>query len=153
MATLILGEEDTLLQEADFPDYFIDKHHPDDYKSVRSPYDELIYHKMTDHNRIILRICFKITSNMYIPVTFVCDTGAPGHIYVNILTRRLIKSRINIDEMDNQFLEVGEKEDKMVLRPSHHSDVNILGLLALTKFGLTFNEDDSFSFTRLPLYL
>lgn len=72
--------------------------HPEDFKPRLTPLTELIYHKMTDHNKILLRICVKLTNTMYIPFTFVCDTGAPSQLYINSLTRRLIHSRINIDD-------------------------------------------------------
>ena len=152
---MMTGDEEIMLQEADFPDYFIDKHHPDDYKPINKPLSELIYHVMPDHNRLILRICFKITDTMYIPVTFVCDTGAPSHIYVNSLTRRLIKTLILTDATGSQILKIGKDKIPMLLKPSpaHHPDVNIIGLLALLKFGITANEDDTFAFTRLPKYL
>lgn len=150
---MVLNDEDIFLGEADFPDYYIDKHHPNDYIPISTPIQELIYHQMPNHNRLILRMCFKITDTMFIPVSFVCDTGAPSHIYINSLTRRLVKSIILQDEAGTQYLTVNKHKMLILSSPNHHPDTNIIGIQALLKFGLASNEDDTFSFSRLPKYL
>lgn len=67
MSSLMLTDEETiLLQEADFPKHFIDKHHQDDYISSRIPIKEFYFHKLVDHNRLILRISFRLKGDIYI---------------------------------------------------------------------------------------
>lgn len=144
-------EDGVMLQIADFPEYFVNMHHPDDYKVTNKPVVELIYHQLIDHNRLILRISFKISEDMFIPITFICDTGVPGFIYINTLTRRLINSRIQQDILENNFVKVGEKYFQVKPSPSNHPDTNIIGLRMLSHLGLTV-DIDNFSFSRLPEY-
>ena len=144
-------DETTILQPADFPDYYVDNHHPEDYISTKEPVQELIYHHMPDHNRLIVRMSFKISSKNFIPVTFICDTGAPSFIYINSVTRRLIKSIILKDEIDNEYLKINEKRMGIKPSPTNHPDVNIIGLRALSQFQLFLNADE-FSFNNLPDY-
>lgn len=81
---------------------------------------------MQDHNRLILRICVKVSENNYIPFTFICDTGTPTHIYITDLTRRLIHSRIETDETDNQVINIAGKKMLVKKSPEVHRDTNII---------------------------
>ena len=141
-----------ILQEADFPSYFIDKHHPDDYKSNENPIQELIYHIRTNHNRLICHISVRISENQYIPLTFVCDTGAPMFLYINEITRRLICKRIKLDDSENEIIIVNGKKMTINDSPSNHKDVNIMGIRALSWFGL-YLDKNTFGFTELPDYI
>lgn len=151
MTSLMIADETILLQKADFPDYFIDKQHPDDFRPIRHPIREFIFHRRTDHNRLFLRICFKFSSTSYIPFTFVLDTGAPSQIYINDITRRLIKPRIDIDsETDIEFIKIAGKKMVVKSSPDHHPDTNIIGLMGLCHFGFQFSENEDFTFLNLP---
>lgn len=151
MTSLIIGDEESFIifQTADFPDYFVNKHHPDDFKVNKKPVRELIYNLRPSHNRLILRQSFKISDGIYIPFTFICDTGAPNYIYLNEITRRMIRELITYDDIGAEIIKINGK--KMLLEPSpaNHPDTNIIGLRALSFFGL-YLEDDSFGFTKLP---
>ena len=142
-------EDGVTLQVADFPDYFINQHHPDDYKMASKPICELIYHQLIDHNRLILRISFKIAEDIFFPVTFICDTSAPGFIYINSITRRLLSGRIQQDMLENNFIKVSDKFFQIKPSPSNHADTNILGLRMLSHLGISIDYD-TFSFSRLP---
>jgi hypothetical protein len=136
-----------------FPDNFIDKHHPDDFKLSHEFIKEFYFHKLPHHNRLILRISIEVSSNIYIPFIFVCDTGAPSHIYINSITRRLIKNRIIKDDLDNQIITLSTcKKFAIYYSLANNSDVNIIGLLSLAYFGLIVQEDH-FEFLNLPDYL
>lgn len=149
MTTLMITDDETvMLQVADFPDFFIDKHHPDDYVISKEPVRDFYFHKMPLHNRLILRMSVRLKNDIYIPFTFICDTGAPSYIYINDITRRLIKERITEDDVGNQFLYIHGK--RLPVFPS--SDTNIIGLMALAYFGL-YIQEDSFGFMNLPEYL
>lgn len=149
MSTLMINDETTLFQEADFPENYIDKHHPDDYINITEPIHEFIYHHRPDHNRLIVRTCFKLSKHNYIPVSFVCDTGAPSYIYINELTRRLIKSRILTDDIGNEFIKIADKNLLLKSSPTNHPDTNIIGLKCLSFFGLFLNGNE-FGFTNFP---
>lgn len=45
-----------ILQDSDYPEYFENKCHPDDYNLSQEPINEQIYHDKLHHNRLILRI-------------------------------------------------------------------------------------------------
>ncbi len=139
---MIIDNETILLQKADFPDHFIDKHHPEDFKPSRRSTMEFYFHKLPLHNRLIVRISFRVRNNIYIPFTFVCDTGVPSHIYINTITRRLIKERIYEDDAGNQLINLSSgKRFTVYPSPSNHHDVNIIGLMRLAYFGLVVQED------------
>ena len=73
--SLLINDESVMLCEADFPDYFIDKHHPNDYKLRKDPIEyELIYHKRPDHNRCKIHISVKLSQTVFVLITFICDT-------------------------------------------------------------------------------
>jgi len=154
--TLMFNDDEfcIMLQDADFPLYFKNKVHPDDYKVFNQPITKLIYHLRTNHNRLILRLSFKISENEFVPVTFICDTGAPSFIYINERTRSLIEHSIMRDDMENEFIVIGEDKKRIPLgsSPSNHPDVNIIGIRLLSYLGL-FLEDDRFGFSRLIPYI
>ncbi len=142
-----------MLQDADFPDYFIHKAHPNDYKVIKNALPvELIYHHRPHHNQLLMRISFKINFLSYIPCTFICDTGAPMFIYINETMRKLIINRIELDAAENEVIVINGKTMTLGSSPSNHPDVNIIGLRALSYFGLILDSDD-FEFNRLPNYL
>lgn len=153
---LLMEDETILLYEADFPNYYVDKHHPDDYKIVREPFVRLIYHDRIGHNKLLLRITTKIGDGMYLPATYVCITdackGACVGIYTNALLDRLINNRIVMDkESGISYINTSVGKINVAPTPAPHQDCNIIGLRALCKFGLTLSPD-SFEFTNLPDY-
>lgn len=149
---LMLMENDTIiLYEADFPDYYVDKHHPEDYIPVSKPFTQLIYHDTNEHNRLILRITIKTSNNGYLPVSFICDTGATVGIYTNQLLHRLINHRIIKDnDSGRDYIIVGGNKITVKHTPPPHQDCNVIGLRALCIFGLVLNSNYSFGFINLP---
>lgn len=88
---------------------------------------------------------------MFIPVTMICDTGAPTHLYINDITRKLIGSKIVFDELDNQLIQ-GDNYRLLVNKsPELYRNTNILGLMALSKIEMAF-KDGRFGFNNLPEY-
>lgn len=149
---LVITDENDIFQEADFPDYFVDKHHSDDFRLSENPIEpEYIFHELTDHNRLIVRVSIKVSPRTYIPFTFVCDTGAPSFIYINSITRRLIRDRIKTDDRGGQYITINNKNMTVKASPALHEDTNIIGLLALRYFGLFFEENGvGFNFSNIP---
>ena len=100
-----------LLQDAVFPDNFINMHHPDYYKivysdtSVRVHFVEYIPHFNGHHNRLIIRICWKVSDSEYMLMSFVCDTGAPMGFYLCNEAMALLKGyrRIIEDETGTEY--------------------------------------------------
>lgn len=149
---MIIEDESDMLQIADFPDFYVDKHHPEDFIPMNRNIKEFFFHRMPGHNRLILRISVRLGVKMFIPFSFICDTGAPSYLYINDITRRLIKDRIVEDELGNHFIYTHGKRLPVYPSPSNHSDTNIIGLMGLAFFKL-FLEIDNFGFNDLPEYL
>jgi len=74
-------EEDISLMFKDYPDNYVDKCHPEDYITSDSAIKELFFHVKKGHNRLLLRISIKIDKKTYVPITFICDTGACTSVY------------------------------------------------------------------------
>jgi len=140
-------QEELLLMNDDFPDHFIEKAHPQDYIPISHPSPiEYIYHKKQYHNRIIVRISWKISIGSYVPISFVVDTGAPNGFYLSPRAFECLQPRICTDDMDNQYVSIhnnrGQHKNIMVCStPYNHSPANIIGLKVLIFLGLEINQD------------
>lgn len=153
MALILICDETMMLQKSDFPDYFVKMQHPNDFRIVREPFTEHIFHKRMGHNRLFLRICFKISNTGYIPFTFILDTGAPSQIYINNITRQLLKDRIETDsETEIEFVRIEGRKTLIHPSPDNHRDTNIIGLMSLAHFGFHFTSTEDYDFTNLPEY-
>lgn len=137
------------MKDADFPRNYINQKHPDDLNEFTEPVCELILHTKPYHNRLIMRMSFDI-GGVYIPVSFICDTGAPGSFYLSETTRlSRIAEVIQRDELDNEFVRINGKAFSVSDSPGHHPYANIMGLKALLYFGLSIG-DGVFEFSNLP---
>ena len=138
-----------ILHEADFPSYYTNKMHPDDFKITENPMQyETIFHKKFHHNRLILRISIFV-ENRFIPISFICDTGAPDSFYLSSDVIRLLSDRLKEDDLGATFIKINNKRFFVGSTPSNHDSINIIGLKALSFFGLCL-EEDGFYFTNLP---
>lgn len=145
-----LAREELLLQEADFPDNYKHMAHPDDYAKINSPLVEFISHFSGRHNRLIVRMCWlSEKKSEYIPMSFVCDTGAPMGFYLSDLAYRKLKEikRLKEDETGNEYVVIKDM-GKIAVEPTPqgHKPANIMGLRVLTKMQLRLHADNSFSF-------
>ncbi|PRP76297.1 hypothetical protein PROFUN_07819 [Planoprotostelium fungivorum] len=135
-----------LLTEEDYPDNYVQMHHPDDYKMVDSPItpEKVLVQRGVAHTRLILR--------KYTSISFVCDTGAPGYLYLSKQAKDAIKSRIKEDDRANLFITAGKRNLSVNDSPAQHNSSNIVGLRALKIWGLDLSQGghDSFEFHALP---
>lgn len=137
-----------ILKPSEFPSYYVDFLHPEDYKITNTPFIEKIFHKKKYHNRLLIRICFKIDINTYLPVTFVIDTGFPMNLYLCPKTRENIEHLIKTDEFDTEYITVfGTKNLTVDETPHVHHNVNIIGLIALNYLGFVL-ADGEFGFYK-----
>lgn len=83
---------DMLLQDADFPDNYVNMQHPEDYKVVSKPFVEYIPHFSGHNNRLIVRVCWEKSNTEFVPMSFVCDTGAPMGLYLSTKATNLLRS-------------------------------------------------------------
>lgn len=140
-----------MLHPLDFPNYYTNFIHPTDYVNVTEPFIEHIFHQKKCHNRLLLRICTKIDTHTYLPLTFVIDTGAPAYIFLCPRAKIALESIIKLDDVQNEFLLINGKKLPINETPSNHDNINVIGVMALSKFGFHF-EGDEFAFNNLPHY-
>ena len=149
--------EELLLVESDFPSSFHNMAHPNDFESVTSPFLDYITHSEDGHNRIIVRACFDDGDGKFIPMSFVCNTGAPHSFYLSERGSNLLKSlgRIKNDELDNSFIILPDGfKAKVQKTPQTHKNANIMGIRLLSHFRMKLTGDDlQFSFENWPGYL
>lgn len=163
---MILNEDEqeltsfVMLQDSDFPEHYRNKCHPEDYISISEPISETHFHLKLHHSRLLLRHTFKLSETEFLPVTFVCDTGAPSSLYLcSRLKEILLRSgRIKIQEDTLvEYIKVDGRKLIVMDTPSCHENVNIIGLNALMFFQLQINynfseKTPSFSFLSIPEY-
>lgn len=145
-----------MLKSTDFPNYYVDFMHPDDYTLRDTPFFEKIFHRKRFHNRIFVRICFKVDTHSFLPLTFIIDTGCPMFLYLCPKAKENLQHIIKVDEFDTECVNISGKNFSIDETPHVYSNcinsvnnVNIIGLMALNYFGLTLIDGD-FGFERLP---
>lgn len=146
---------DLLLQDADFPGNYVDMQHPEDYELVDGALAEYIPHFSGHHNRLIIRICWKV-GNKYMPMSFVCDTGAPMGLYLSEKASNLLRrhGRVIEDETGNEYAEIpGVGKAAVEPTPPGHAPANIMGLRLLVKLGLSLRPDSTFKLEYVPTAL
>lgn len=147
-------ESEIMLHDIDFPRSFVNKMHPDDGKIVSSPIcPEIISHEKMFHNRIFLRISFKLSKDRYIPFTFVCDTGAPNFLYLSVQAYDAISHRIRRSDNGIEYISIEGRNIPINTMPNNHEKCNIIGLMLLFRMGLKLRDDNTFTFKYLPEYL
>ncbi len=141
----------------DFPKYFVNRKHPEDYILVPEPIvPKYIFH---DNIRMYLHISWK-TPKGYLPMTFMVDTTSPTAMSFCLEgMRALIDCDLtHVDEaLGYTYVHVhygGSEEDFFDVRMdfSQEKSVNFIGLRALKKLGLHVDEK-GFRFDRsIPLF-
>ena len=154
---------DMLLQDADFPDKYVNMQHPDDYKVVSEPFVQYIPHFSGHNNRLIVRVCWKKSNTPsaglgakaeFVPMSFVCDTGAPMGLYLSTKATNLLRNieRIVEDETGNEYVEIfGIGKASIEPTPPGHAPANIVGLRMIMKLELSIGGG-SFIFNKASEY-
>jgi len=134
MVLLSENEEDYVLtlKDKDFPSNFINFIHPEDYKIFHQPFNEIIYHRKKFHNRLFLRICFKLDNQTFTPITFILDTGSPMYFYLCPKAKEFLNDIIRKDEFDTEYIVLPDSKKFTVDDTPHvHENVNIIDYLFL----------------------
>lgn len=148
------SEEQLLLLPEDFPDFYINFAHPDDYKTKngRIQDKELIFnHRQGRHNRLLARIPWNLDKNdQYTMFTFVLDTGAPKHIYLCKRAISLLEEKgLILEDKDSNIIYVNIHGRKCPIEPTplSHEPANLIGLKMLMRLKIKlFEENPCFSF-------
>lgn len=144
-------ERDLLLCDDDFPDNFVNMHHPQDGKITQVPIQqEYIRNERLGHHRLILRTSIKLRENQFVSFSFVLDTGAPSSIYFSPgeAFNGLQQGKRVIEDGDVVYMEIGGKKAAVKETPHTHRPANIIGLPLLERFGLTLHPDKTFTFAH-----
>jgi hypothetical protein len=149
------ADADLFLQEYDFPENFLNMAHPEDGIIKANPITpEFIRHSRRGHFRMLVRISLRLGDNRFVPFTFMCDTGAPIHIYLSEPALVVLEKagRIGTDELGSLFVTIDGRKAAIRVTPHTHQPGNILGMLMLERLGLQMT-DGSFSFSSPAPYL
>ena len=154
-------KEELLLHEQDFPDNYVHMAHPDDYKEVLEFKPEFIMHsRLNRHNRLIVRAAWLVPNGeAMVPMSFVCDTGAPSHIYLSSKALSILQEKglLLTDDKEIQYVKIHINDTDTFPAvteetPYVHKDANILGLKSLKRLNMHL-KNDSFSFNESFVYL
>lgn len=129
-------EIEILLQDADFPKEYIDMAHPEDYVISANPIEPSFIDfqgRRFGHNRLIMRVSFELENSLYVPMSFVVDTGAPFHFYMSDKGFDVLKDggRILKDGNTQDYLKVFSKNALVHDTPTTHKPANIMGLMMI----------------------
>lgn len=127
--------EDKLLCDDDFPSNYLHMAHPEDYTLQDNPVKSFIIHsKHGRHYRLLARVSWKVNGG-YIPMTFVCDTGAPKHLYLSstasdVLAEYgiIIQGETGLPEVEVFNRPSSKFRAAIEDTPKVHKDANIIGL-------------------------
>ena len=102
-----------MITDQDFPGHYVNMAHPQDYIARLDPLQtELFYNRRAKHYKLLLRTSFALPDKSFLPMTFVCDTGAPGGFYFCERAMNVVSDveRLKEDDLHNLYLQtdVGE---------------------------------------------
>ena len=123
---VILGDyyaqEALFLFDRDFPAEYVDMAHPQDYKAVQEFTPQFIRHDHYGfHKKLIARIAFKASDGTALPTSFVCDTGAPGCVYLSPKAYDALKGKglLLVDEITGgPYVKIHQRTEYSTLLPS-----------------------------------
>lgn len=121
--------EELLLTDEDFPRNYINKQHPDDYKLSNAPIEkELVFHQHKGrHPRLLLRCSIKLAEDVFCPMTFVLDTGAPK-VYLSAFAKPILAA-YNLQAVDKdvgfEYVTLLGRKFVMEDTPEGHAPANI----------------------------
>ena len=121
-----------MLTDQDFPGHYVNMAHPQDYIARSDPLQpELFYNRRANHFKLLLRASFALPDKTFLPMTFVCNTGAPGGYYfseraMNVLSRADVE-RLKEDDLHNLYLQTEVGKFAVTDTPQRHQHANISG--------------------------
>ncbi len=130
---------EVLLTSLDFPDYFVDMAHPDDYVvSERRMEPYLIENTVPHHHRLLLRVSLEARPGTFAVMTFVLHTGASSAVYFGRRAMQLMHEvgRLREDDLGVVYLDTPLGRCAVLETPATHQPANILGLDMLKKLKL-----------------
>ena len=142
-----------LLHDEDFPANYVHHQHPDDFKPLTEPLPvSVFYHENGKNRRLHMRVSFRVSDTLFLPMSFVLDTGAAMHFYLSRAARTLLKrcDLVVMDESDVERLTIHYKlKDGTTCRfgapieviSDNNDPANIIGLSTLMRLGLQLSQN------------
>lgn len=128
--------------EADFPENYVDHQHPEDYTVRSAPIShDFVYIRKHGHSRILLRCAVADGAGKFVSMTFLCNTGAPGNIYLSRKAMSMLTRRIHRADLDVPYMNILGTKHIVSELASPYDNVNILGLGALLRLGLVLSNE------------
>eukprot|EP01032_Pedospumella_encystans_P020685 gene20685-23493_t len=142
--------QELMLTNEDFPPHYVNMQHPDDYILSDSPIKkELIFHEHKGrHSRLHLRCSVKLMENVFCPMSFVLNTGAPK-IYLSLNAKAILENynlHCTDDDLGVTFVNLLGHRYRTEDTPEGHAPANIIGLKALCRWGITLFDEPTFGF-------
>ncbi len=159
---VVPGPDDPLnqfdLQFVDFPKYYPDSPHPRDYEPVDAPFVEYIPPDPQGcRYRLVFRACWKVAEGRFIPMSFICNTGAPAGLWLSKRAVQLLKEARRTEDdaagVRPSMLTVDINAiGRALVQQTPGERSNIVGLKMLHKLGLKLKGDMTFSLEDMPDY-
>lgn len=148
--------EQLLLCPEDYPQNYRGLAHPDDYLVSAAPIapEYVFNHRQGRHNRLLLRISWKLSDGAFAPATFVVDTGAPKHLYLCEQLMRLLEvNGVVQEDADNDlaYVVVAGRKCPVEATPAGHAPANLIGLKMLMRLGLSVRDAPPYFAFAAPL--
>lgn len=154
------SREDRLLTRYDFPDNYINFAHPQDYVASRTPIQKemIFHHRDGRHARLLFRVSLQLDRDRFMPMTFVCDTGAARHFLFGSKALQVLHDEriLKYDsDLDQTYLEVFGRKAPVDPTPELHDPANKIGLRMLLRLGLVLfsHPNEGFTFNASFPYL
>lgn len=154
-SSLLMVDGDSSISELfasdlDYPSGFKDQAHPQDYKSQKEPTQIQYFHNSDlDRHRAICRLSWRLGEDKFVTNTFICDSGAPVHLYLNrtvlMTLREAGRLLTGVGRMYVIIDGVGEATVRET--PPEHRNANIMGFQLLTVLGFRMSSDLNQCFT------
>ena len=162
-----------MLSRADFPEHFVDMHHPDDYNFFDSPIERHLIDHFRSNPRLLCRISFKVNApgscNLksasqyclrdaykFVPMTFIVDTGSTNFVSLSMRAIAILSrhERLEEDDFGTKFIRTFFGGRRRVINivdtEQRFEPANLIGLPLIRMLGLTYNATDAFFQADLP---
>lgn len=151
--------ENLILTDADFPEYFVNWAHPEDYILVENPFKpEYIYPNMRNKEStklLLMRACFELPeSKKFLPMTFVLHSGAPNSLYLSEQARSIFGKEGLLEVNSSMMHHIKVFGQKCEVEPFPYKDrgANLIGNPLLAAMGMQMTMVlAGFNLSTMPL--
>jgi len=141
--------DDIVLGVMDNPENFVNFLHNEDLQEVSVRQDlTIIEHSLSGHHRTFIRLWLRLPNGNFLPVSFLCDSGAPGPLYLGKPTIDALKAKGLLVDGGNGYDIIrlsfanGPTDHAIPIQPTppNHAPANIIGLPLIKKMRVHFDD-------------